>query len=739
MESRLPENDSRPLPADSTKKYVAECLRFSESDMMKSVTAFFTFLVAAAACAVAVASAPGERPTYFPGEQWERLSPDQAAAAGWSVEKLADAKAYATTVDTAAVMIVVGGRVLDAWGPLERKFKAHSIRKSLLGALYGIRVAEGLVDLDATLEQLGVDDNEPSLDEREKTATVRQLLQSRSGVYHPALYETARMRELRPERGSHAPGEFWYYNNWDFNALGTIYENATGSRIHEDFHRLVAVPLGMQDFEPGDGEYVTGEDSIHPAYPFRISARDLARFGLLFLSKGRWGEREVVPAAWVEESLTPWSKIGARGAYGYLWWLEDAGRHYPGVTLPKGSYTARGHRGHVLLVAPALDLVLVHRVDTDDPSDRVEASEFGELLRLVLDAFDPAAALAPGWEDEGAFAPPELAEAERVLPLLMTRHRVPGAALLVIRNRQIAWECYLGVREAGSEIPVDERTVFEAASMTKPIAAHVALKLVDEGRLGLDAPLAGYFETLYLEDQPEHVKITARMVLQHSGGFPNWRPQGGSLTVLHEPGTRYRYSGEGFLYLQRAMERITGQDYETLARERLLGPLGMEHSSHVWRDEEYPGSAAAGHGGDGAVKENRRLYTRANAAYSLYTTARDYAAFVLEAMRMGEGDAHSLSPATRDVMLRPSGPPTGSEPMERRGRRGGDEPCYGLGWLVETLPSGARRVRHSGSNGTGFRSYVEFDPEAGHGLLVFANGVGGTGLRQDAVRLFGIP
>src|SRR5690606_18172885 len=152
-----------------------------------------------------------------------------AEAAGWSRERLAEAREYAGTIDTAAVMIVVRGKVLDAWGPLDRKFKSHSIRKSLIGALYGIQVEAGKIDLDATLRDLGIDDNEPSLSDLEKTATVRQLLQSRSGIYHPALYETARMKAERPERHSHAPGTFWYYNNWDFNALGTIYEQATQS------------------------------------------------------------------------------------------------------------------------------------------------------------------------------------------------------------------------------------------------------------------------------------------------------------------------------------------------------------------------------------------------------------------------------------------------------------------------------------------------------------------------------
>ncbi len=721
-------------PASPFSARVPRLARFARSVRWRSV-----WFVRPAALIVhvllAVTAQAGES---CPGETWESLTADEAAAFGWSVEGLAEARRYADSIDTAAVMIVVGGRVLEAWGPLERKFKAHSIRKSLIGALYGLRVAEGLVDLDATLADLGIDDNEPVLSDAEKTATVRQLLQSRSGVYHPALYETAGMKAARPERHSHAPGEFWYYNNWDFNALGTIYENAAGRGIHEDFHRLVAVPLGMEDFQPGDGGYVTGDDSIHPAYPFRISTRDLARFGLLYLRGGRWGETKVLPNDWIEDTLTPWSNAGTRGAYGYLWWLEDSGRHLPGVTLPPGSYTARGAGGHYVLVVPSLDLVLVHRVDTDERGRRVEAAEFGELLRLVLAAHEPAVPLAADWEGDGLHRLPRQEQVAQVLPLLMTRHRVPGAAALAIADGEISWESYHGVREAGRDVPVDADTIFEAASMTKPLLAHLALKLVEEGRLNLDRPLAEHFDPPYLPDEPEHEKITARMVLQHTGGFPNWRPREGKLTVKHEPGTRYRYSGEGILYLQRAMERITGRRYDDYARDHLLAPLGMERSDHVWRPE-YEAIAAAGHDAEGATKTDRRLYTRPNAAYSLYTTPREYAAWVIESMRPDQGASHSLSPESHAEMLRPGGHPTGREPMERRGNSGGGDPRFGLGWLVETLPSGVRRVRHSGSNGTGFRSYVEFDPDAGHGLLVFANGIGGSGLREDLVRLFGVP
>lgn len=304
-------------------------------------------------------------PTQAAGSAWGQLTDAEAAALGWSRAKLATARDYAAAIKTEAVMIVAGGKVLDSWGAVDRKFDVHSIRKSFLCALYGIRVQAGKLRLDATMGDLGIDDNEPCLTEVEKCATVGDLLKARSGVYHPALYETTRMKAQRPERHSHKPGAFWYYNNWDFNALGTIYERECGAGIHEDFKRLIADPIGMEDYVVADGKYVTGADSIHRAYPFRMTARDMARFGLLFLRGGEWEGRQVVPAQWVRVSVTSYSDAAATGGYGYLWWIERGGLHLPGVTLPAGSYSARGAGGHYILNIPALDLAIVHRVDTD--------------------------------------------------------------------------------------------------------------------------------------------------------------------------------------------------------------------------------------------------------------------------------------------------------------------------------------------------------------------------------------
>jgi len=306
--------------------------------------------------------------------------------AGWSTAGLRTALEDAASIDTAALMVVVRGRVLLSAGRVGTRFNIHSIRKSLLSALIGIHAEAGGIDLEARLESLGIDD-QLGLTPREKLATVLDLLCARSGVYHPSGYESPWMLSIKPARHSAGPGTVWCYNNWDFNALGTIFRQCTGADIFQDFAARIAAPCGMEDFRPEqDGSYVPLPESRHPAYPFRMTARDLARFGQLFLDGGRANGRQVVPENWVRMSVLPVSEAGHHGAYGYMWWVGRQGVMFPNVVVPEGSYAGLGTRGHVLLVLPALQAVIVHRVDTDQPGPSVSYARFGRLLRHLLAA-----------------------------------------------------------------------------------------------------------------------------------------------------------------------------------------------------------------------------------------------------------------------------------------------------------------------------------------------------------------
>lgn len=324
-----------------------------------------------------------------PGAHWDRYS--SPAVAGWDGAKLEAALAYADSIGSDAVLIVQNGRIVADWGATAARLNVFSVRKSLLNALIGIEIAAGRLRLESTLAELGIDDR-PPLTAEEKRATVRDLLMARSGVYHAAAYETPGMARRRPARGSHAPGDFWFYNNWDFNALGTILEHAAGRSVFEDFAERIAGPIGMQDFRLSDTEYVQDSASVHPAYVFRMSARDLARFGLLYLYHGRWGHRQIVPAAWVKESTQPYTDNGILGGYGYLWWVALHGEHFPFVKLPDGTYSARGTGEQNLLVIPAWRLVIVHRTDVEGRgvANVPNVTQFGRLLSRIL-AARPAA------------------------------------------------------------------------------------------------------------------------------------------------------------------------------------------------------------------------------------------------------------------------------------------------------------------------------------------------------------
>ncbi|MFT4064528.1 serine hydrolase domain-containing protein [Paraburkholderia sp.] len=321
----------------------------------------------------------------FPGTEWSVAAP---ATQGFSQQGIDAAIAYAKQSGATSGMIVHNGLVVGEWGDVARKSNLYSARKSLLSALIGIAVARGQMHLDDTLAQLGIDDNEPSLSPTEKQATIRMMLEARSGVYHPAVYETAAMQAAKPPRYSHSPGTFWYYNNWDFNTVGAIYEKATGEAIFTALKMDIADPIDMQDYQPSDGHYVSGGPATrYPAYLIDMSTRDLARFALLYLHDGNWRGRQVVPAGWVAESTRPYSDTST-GGYGYMWWTSApaVGPRGANAALLRPAYWADGHLGQYAVIVPSLDLVVVTRVDSQLTSKRIGQLKMEKLVWLVESA-----------------------------------------------------------------------------------------------------------------------------------------------------------------------------------------------------------------------------------------------------------------------------------------------------------------------------------------------------------------
>jgi CubicO group peptidase (beta-lactamase class C family) len=314
-----------------------------------------------------------------------------AAAQAPDEDILAKVADQAIAFGARAVVIADSAQTLLQRGAVSQPSRIASIRKSFLSALIGTAVRDGKLNLGASIASLGIEDDRP-LTPVESRATVRQLMQARSGIYLPAAAETPDMRAMRPERGSHAPGSFWYYNNWDFNVLGEIYRRAAGEDVFAGFERRLARPLGFQDFDPRrHARYdYERERSRYPAYNLWLSARDLARFGQLYLRRGAWNGRQLVPASWVRESTAPVSATGGTGwwsGYGHLWWTPRGGA---AAGLPLGSFTASGNGGRYIAVFPSHDLVMAIQPDEREGAPPVrlftQRGALDNLMRLLLTA-----------------------------------------------------------------------------------------------------------------------------------------------------------------------------------------------------------------------------------------------------------------------------------------------------------------------------------------------------------------
>ena len=338
----------------------------------------------AAVCVFAPVQAQAQ--AAYPSASWS--TPAANAPSGWSAEALKLADEYADSLRSDAYLVIHRGVLIHAYGDIAKPMNLASVRKSVLSVLYGMQVDRGAIDLDQDLAALEITDK-GGLSDVERTATVRQLLQARSGVNHEAAYETADAKRRRPERGSHAPGTFWYYNNWDFNTLGTIFQRRTGRTVFEALKTDLAEPLQFEDFRyPQDTKFEYERSSDHPAYLMYLSARDLARLGLLVSRGGRWKGRQLVSSAWLRDSITSYSPVGGGGGYGYLWWVPS--NAFRSWRLPEQQLAlADGAGGQYMLIDQTRDIVIVHRVDNSKlwyKRNAVSSRQFSVLAERILAA-----------------------------------------------------------------------------------------------------------------------------------------------------------------------------------------------------------------------------------------------------------------------------------------------------------------------------------------------------------------
>ena len=306
--------------------------------------------------------------------------------------------------------------------------------------------------------------------------------------------------------------------------------------------------------------------------------------------------------------------------------------------------------------------------------------------------------------------PDAIAELERGIPALIDSGGVTGMAVAITADTGLVWSCGFGLRSEETEERVTENSVFEAASLSKPVFAYVVLQLVDQSMIDLDIPISDYYEYDAVAHDDRHRLITPRMVLTHSSGFPNWRPSGGQLTIDCEPGGEFSYSGEGFVYLQLAIMELTGETLDQLVRRLVFDPLGMASSSYLWQ-EQFEEVVAFPHGSEGEVLTKYKPQPGGeNAAASLHTTAPDFARFMTAVMN-GTG----LSDSTAAAMLTPQIDVDTNL-------------TWGLGIGLQDSDEG-RAFWHWGDN-AGYKAYAITYPEHRIGVVWFTNSENGQSILE---------
>jgi CubicO group peptidase (beta-lactamase class C family) len=309
---------------------------------------------------------------------------------------------------------------------------------------------------------------------------------------------------------------------------------------------------------------------------------------------------------------------------------------------------------------------------------------------------------------------------EREIPRLMEAANVPGLSMAVIKEGQIFWNKAFGVRSRETSEPVDENTMFEAASLTKTVTAYAAMRLVERKELDLDRPLFEYFpDKVYpkLAKDERYKKITARLVLTHTTGLPNWGNR-----LMRDPGKQYAYSGEGFLYLGRTIEEISGMSLQDFAQKEIFDPLGMPHTSYVWK-ETYAANGACGHDRHGTVHALRKR-TLPNGGASLLTTAKDYATFICALL-----NAQGLSAETIDRMTSSQVQVT----VNRNTAELFENVFWGLGWGVQPGNTGFG-FWHWGDNGD-LRAYTVTYKDRREGFVYFSNSNSGLAIAEAITSL----
>lgn len=353
-------------------------------------------------------------------------------------------------------------------------------------------------------------------------------------------------------------------------------------------------------------------------------------------------------------------------------------------------------------------------------------------LRLLSLALSLAALLNPQLSAQAGHLTPAEARAKIVqgLPGWLRQYDVPSASVAYIADGKLAWAAVSGDQSPG--VPATDKTLYNIASLTKPIVAETILRIASQNKLQLDESIYPFWIDPDIKDNPWNKLLTPRLCLSHQTGFANWRRMtNGTLTFKFQPGTQSSYSGEGYFYVARFAQNKTGQPFDRLAQDYVLGPIGMKDTSFT--SQNWFNGRLAQPYNNGAFA-TPALASTWNAADLVETTVTDYAHFVAAVM-----DNEGLSPAIaaqRLVMTRDWASEGAQRQVcayETRGATCHVSAGMGLGWQI-IVHNGVTIVDHSGSD-TGVSTYAFFVPSKHVGAVIFTNGDNGFKVIGEIVRV----
>lgn len=315
--------------------------------------------------------------------------------------------------------------------------------------------------------------------------------------------------------------------------------------------------------------------------------------------------------------------------------------------------------------------------------------------------------------------------AKNEIEALMKEKKIPGLSMVIIEGAEVVWHSELGFKNSQTGNLVDEKTLFEVASLSKPVFAYSILKLVETSQLNLDKPLADYLSYADIKNDKRVTFITARMVLAHTSGLPNWRPKNKPLRIYFQPGERFSYSGEGFLYLQRVIEHISGLSLEEFTKKNVFIPLGMNHSTFIWENNQK----ALGHDSKSSPIEIRT--ESPNAAFTLHISALDYAKFIIALFKDNGLKSETINEMFQIQIKVQEG---GTSSIDKCSGRLSESISWGLGWGLQRTQIGDS-FWHWGDN-KGVKSFIIGFLNSKTAIIVFTNSSNGLPVIFEVIQKY---